>query len=144
MRLNTLKPAPGAHKPKRRVGRGWGSGIGKNGGHGNKGQKSRSRGKVAIGFEGGQMPLHRRLPKSGFVSWRKQYSEEIRLSQLDKLSVAEVSLEGLKDLGVIGHKIQFVKVIATGAINKPIVLKGIRATAGAKALIEAAGGQVLA
>ncbi len=144
MRLNTLKPAPGAHKPKRRVGRGWGSGIGKNGGHGNKGQKSRGRGKVAIGFEGGQMPLHRRLPKSGFVSWRKQYSEEIRLSQLDKLSVAEVSLEGLKDLGVIGHKIQFVKVIATGAINKPIVLKGIRATAGAKALIEAAGGQVLA
>lgn len=144
MHLNTLKPAPGAHKPKRRVGRGWGSGIGKNGGHGNKGQKSRGRGKVAIGFEGGQMPLHRRLPKSGFVSWRKQYSEEIRLSQLDKLSVAEVSLEGLKDLGVIGHNIQFVKVIATGAINKPIVLKGIRATAGAKALIEAAGGQVLA
>jgi large subunit ribosomal protein L15 len=144
MHLNTLKPAPGSHKVKIRVGRGWGSGVGKNGGKGNKGQKSRGKGKVAIGFEGGQMPLHRRLPKSGFSSWKKRATREIRLSQLDKLSVAEVNLQGLKDLGVIGHNVQFVKVIATGVINKAVILKGIGATAGAKALIEAAGGQVLA
>ncbi|MBY0378108.1 MAG: 50S ribosomal protein L15 [Gammaproteobacteria bacterium] len=144
MHLNTLKPAPGSHKVKLRVGRGWGSGVGKNGGKGNKGQKSRGKGKVAIGFEGGQMPLHRRLPKSGFSSWKKRYTHEIRLSQLDKLSVTEVTLQGLKDLGVVGHNAQFIKVIATGAINKAVTLKGIGATAGAKALIEAAGGQVLA
>lgn len=143
MHLNTLKPAEGSHKVKIRVGRGWGSGVGKNGGKGNKGQKSRGTGKVAIGFEGGQMPLHRRLPKSGFNSWKKGVSREIRLSQLDKLSVNEISLQGLRDLGVIGHNVQFVKVIATGAINKAITLKGIAASAGAKALIEAAGGQIL-
>lgn len=144
MHLNTLKPAPGSHKVKIRVGRGWGSGVGKNGGKGNKGQKSRGTGKVAIGFEGGQMPLHRRLPKSGFSSWKKRATREIRLSQLDKLSVSELTLQGLKDLGVIGHNVQFAKVIATGVINKAMILKGIGATAGAKALIEAAGGQVLA
>lgn len=144
MHLNTLKPAPGSHKEKIRVGRGWGSGVGKNGGKGNKGQKSRGKGKVAIGFEGGQMPLHRRLPKSGFSSWKKRCTSEIRLSQLDKLSATEITVQSLKDMGVIGHNMQFVKVIATGVINKAVTLKGVTATAGAKALIEAAGGQVLA
>ena len=144
MHLNTLKPAEGSHKPKIRVGRGWGSGVGKNGGKGNKGQKSRGSGKVAIGFEGGQMPLHRRLPKSGFNSWKKRYRCEIRLSQLDKLSATEISLQSLKDMGVVGHNTLFVKVIATGVINKAVTLKGIAATAKAKEQIIAAGGQVLA
>ncbi len=143
MHLNTLKPAEGSHKVKIRVGRGWGSGVGKNCGKGNKGQKSRGSGKVAIGFEGGQMPLHRRLPKSGFNSWKKRATREIRLSQLDKLSATEMGLQDLKDLGVIGHNVKFVKIIATGAINRAVTLKGIAASAGAKALIEAAGGQVL-
>ncbi|MCD6044850.1 MAG: ribosomal protein [Gammaproteobacteria bacterium] len=143
MHLNTLKPAAGSHKVKIRVGRGWGSGVGKNGGKGNKGQKSRGSGKVAIGFEGGQMPLHRRLPKSGFNSWKKRATNEIRLSQLDKLSATEISMQDLKDLGVIGHNVKFAKIIATGVINRAVTLKGIAATAGAKALIEAAGGQVL-
>jgi large subunit ribosomal protein L15 len=144
MHLNTLKPAEGSNKPKIRVGRGWGSGVGKNCGKGNKGQKSRGSGKVALGFEGGQMPLHRRLPKSGFNSWKKRYSSEIRLSQLDKLSATEFSLQSLKEMGVVRHNTLFVKVIATGVINKAVTLKGIAATAKAKEQIIAAGGQVLA
>jgi large subunit ribosomal protein L15 len=143
MHLNTLKPAEGSHKVKIRVGRGPGSGVGKNCGKGCNGQKSRGSGKVAIGFEGGQMPLHRRLPKSGFNSWKKRATREIRLSQLDKLSATEIGLQDLKDMGVVGHNVKFVKVIATGAINRAVTLKGIAATAGAKVLIEAAGGQVL-
>ncbi len=144
MHLNTLKPAKGAHKVKLRVGRGWGSGIGKNGGKGNKGQKSRGSGKVAIGFEGGQMPLHRRLPKSGFSSWKKRATQEMRLSELDKLETAEITLPILQDLGLVNQNIQFIKIIATGTINRAIVIKGLGVTKGAKALIEAAGGQIVA
>jgi large subunit ribosomal protein L15 len=142
MELNDIKPAEGAKHAKRRVGRGIGSGLGKTAGRGHKGQKSRSGGGPAVGFEGGQMPMHRRLPKRGFKSHLLQFNDEITLTALDALGVAEVDLLTLKQAGAVSQKIKVVKVINTGAITKAIKVTGLGATAGAKAAIEAAGGSV--
>ena len=142
MELNDIKPAEGAKHAKRRVGRGIGSGLGKTAGRGHKGQKSRSGGGPAVGFEGGQMPMHRRLPKRGFKSHLLQFNDEITLAALDALGVAEVDLLTLKQAGAVGQKAKVVKVINTGAITKAIKVTGLGATAGAKAAIEAAGGSV--
>ena len=140
MELNNIKPAAGAKHAKRRVGRGIGSGLGKTAGRGHKGQKSRAGGYHKVGFEGGQMPLQRRLPKRGFKSHLLKFNAEITLSALDALGLAEVDLLSLKAAGLVGELAKVVKVVKTGAIGKPVVLKGIGATAGAKAAIEAAGG----
>lgn len=142
MELNNLKPAEGAKRAKRRIGRGIGSGFGKTGGRGHKGQKSRSGGFHKIGFEGGQMPLQRRLPKRGFKSRTQQYSAEINLSELAALELAEVDLLALKQAGLVGQMIKTVKLINTGEIKSAVKLSGIGVTAGAKAAIEAAGGSV--
>ena len=142
MELNDIKPAAGAKHAKRRVGRGIGSGLGKTAGRGHKGQKSRSGGGPAVGFEGGQMPMHRRLPKRGFKSHLLQFNDEITLTALEALGVAEVDLFTLKQAGAVSQKIKVVKVINTGAITKAIKVTGLGATAGAKAAIEAAGGSV--
>jgi len=142
MELNDIKPAEGAKHAKRRVGRGIGSGLGKTAGRGHKGQKSRSGGGPAVGFEGGQMPMHRRLPKRGFKSHLLQFNDEITLTALEALGVAEVDLLTLKQAGAVGQNAKVVKVINTGAITKAIKLTGLGATAGAKAAIEAAGGSV--
>ena len=142
MQLNTIKPASGAKHAKRRVGRGIGSGIGKTAGRGHKGQKSRAGGYHKVGFEGGQMPLQRRLPKRGFKSRTIKFNAEIRLSDLERLTVAEVDMLTLKQAGLIGDLIKSVKVIAAGALTRKVALRGIVATAGAKAAIEAAGGSV--
>jgi len=142
MELNDIKPAEGAKHAKRRVGRGIGSGLGKTAGRGHKGQKSRSGGGPAVGFEGGQMPMHRRLPKRGFKSHLLQFNDEITLTALEALGVAEVDLLTLKQAGAVSQKIKVVKVINTGAITKAIKVTGLGATAGAKAAIEAAGGSV--
>ena len=142
MRLNTIKPAEGANKNRRRVGRGMGSGLGKTAGRGHKGQKSRSGGFHKVGFEGGQMPLQRRLPKRGFKSLTAAYNAEITLAQLQRLGAEEVDLLALKQAGLIDDKAKSVKVIKSGELNCKVVLKGIGATAGAKAAIEAAGGSV--
>ncbi len=141
MELNSIKPADGAKHAKRRVGRGIGSGLGKTAGRGHKGQKSRAGGYHKVGFEGGQMPLQRRLPKRGFKSHLLQYNDEITLAQLDALHVTEVDLLTLKQMGVVSEKIKVVKVIKTGEITKAVKVS-IGATAGAKAAIEAAGGSV--
>jgi large subunit ribosomal protein L15 len=142
MELNDIKPADGAKHAKRRVGRGIGSGLGKTAGRGHKGQKSRSGGYHKVGFEGGQMPMHRRLPKRGFKSHLLQFNDEITLTALEALGVAEVDLLTLKQAGAVGQKAKVVKVINTGAITKAIRVTGLGATAGAKAAIEAAGGSV--
>jgi large subunit ribosomal protein L15 len=142
MELNGIKPADGAKHAKRRVGRGIGSGLGKTAGRGHKGQKSRSGGGPAVGFEGGQMPMHRRLPKRGFKSHLLQFNAEITLTALEALNVADVDLLILKQMGAVAEKAKVVKVINTGAITKAVKLSGIGATAGAKAAIEAAGGSV--
>lgn len=142
MELNNIKPADGAKHAKRRVGRGIGSGLGKTAGRGHKGQKSRSGGGPAVGFEGGQMPMHRRLPKRGFKSHLLQFNAEVTLTALEALGLAEVDLLALKQAGAVGQKAKVVKVINTGAIAKAVKLNGIGATAGAKAAIEAAGGSV--
>ena len=142
MELNSIKPAAGAKHAKRRVGRGIGSGLGKTAGRGHKGQKSRSGGGPAVGFEGGQMPMHRRLPKRGFKSHLLQFNDEITLTALEALGVAEVDLLTLKQAGAVGQKAKVVKVVNTGAITKAIKVTGLGATAGAKAAIEAAGGSV--
>lgn len=142
MELNTIKPAAGSKHAKRRVGRGIGSGLGKTAGRGHKGQKSRSGGYHKVGFEGGQMPLQRRLPKRGFKSHLLKYNAEITLTALDKLGAAEVDLLALKQAGLVGELAKVVKVVKTGAISKAVKLNGIGATAGAKAAIEAAGGSV--
>jgi large subunit ribosomal protein L15 len=142
MELNDIKPADGAKHAKRRVGRGIGSGLGKTAGRGHKGQKSRSGGYHKVGFEGGQMPMHRRLPKRGFKSHLLQFNDEITLTALEALGVAEVDLLTLKQAGAVGQKAKVVKVINTGAISKAIKVTGLGATAGAKAAIEAAGGSV--
>jgi large subunit ribosomal protein L15 len=142
MQLNSIKPAEGAKKARRRVGRGIGSGIGKTAGRGHKGQKSRSGGYHKVGFEGGQMPLQRRLPKRGFKSHLLKYNAEVTLIDLERLGAAEVDLLALKQAGLIGELIKVVKVINTGELKLKVVLKGIGATAGAKAAIEAAGGSV--
>jgi len=142
MELNDIKPAEGAKHAKRRVGRGIGSGLGKTAGRGHKGQKSRAGGYHKVGFEGGQMPMHRRLPKRGFKSQLLKFNAEITLSALDALGVAEVDVLTLKQAGAVGEIAKVVKVINTGAVTKAIKLTGIGATAGAKAAIEAAGGSV--
>ena len=142
MELNDIKPADGAKHYKRRVGRGIGSGLGKTAGRGHKGQKSRSGGYHKVGFEGGQMPLQRRLPKRGFKSALLKYNAEITLSDLEVLATNEVDMLTLKQAGLVGQLAKVVKVIKTGELTKKVVLKGIGATAGAKAVIEAAGGSV--
>ena len=142
MELNTIQPAVGAKHAKRRVGRGIGSGIGKTAGRGPKGQKSRSGGCHKVGFEGGQMPLQRRLPKRGFKSMHATFKAEVRLSDLNKLAVGEVDLLVLKQAGVIGVLARDVRVILSGEITKAVTLKGLKVSAGAKAAIEAAGGSV--
>ena len=142
MRLNAMKPAAGSHKAKRRVGRGIGSGLGKTAGRGHKGQKSRSGGFHKVGFEGGQMPLQRRLPKRGFVSRSRDDVAQVRLSDLARLPVAEIDLLALKAAGLVPSIAKSAKVIRTGTLDKAVKLTGIAATKGAKAVIEAAGGSV--
>ena len=142
MFLNTIQPAEGATQAKRRVGRGIGSGLGKTGGRGHKGQKSRAGGFHKVGFEGGQMPLQRRLPKRGFNSMTAAYNAEIRLADLNSLAVEEVDLLVLKQSGLIANNALNVKVIASGSIDRSVNLRGIKATKGARSAIEAAGGKI--
>ena len=142
MELNTIKPAAGSKHAKRRVGRGIGSGLGKTAGRGHKGQKSRSGGYHKVGFEGGQMPLQRRLPKRGFKSHLLKFNAEVTLTALDKLGLPDVDLLTLKQAGLVGELAKVVKVVKTGALTKAVKLTGIGATAGAKAAIEAAGGSL--
>ncbi len=142
MELNNIKPAAGSQKDRRRVGRGIGSGLGKTAGRGHKGQKSRAGGYHKVGFEGGQMPLQRRLPKRGFKSQALKYNAEITLADLQKLGLDEVDLLSLKQAGLVGDMIKTVKVIKTGELSIKVALKGVGATAGAKAAIVAAGGSV--
>jgi large subunit ribosomal protein L15 len=140
MELNNLKPAAGAKHAKRRVGRGIGSGLGKTAGRGHKGQKSRSGGFHKVGFEGGQMPLQRRLPKRGFTSLTKEFVGEVTLASLQALPVDEVDLLALKQAGLVGEMIRTAKIIKTGELTRKITVKGLGATKGARAAIEAAGG----
>ncbi|MBG9388771.1 50S ribosomal protein L15 [Caenimonas aquaedulcis] len=142
MELNTIKPADGAKHAKRRVGRGIGSGLGKTAGRGHKGQKSRAGGYHKVGFEGGQMPLQRRLPKRGFKSQSAKFNGEISLAALERLGAAEVDLLTLKQAGLIGQLVKSVKVIKAGELKKAVKITGLSATAGAKAAIEAAGGSL--
>jgi large subunit ribosomal protein L15 len=142
MELNAMKPADGAKHAKRRVGRGIGSGLGKTAGRGHKGQKSRSGGYHKVGFEGGQMPLQRRLPKRGFKSHQLQFNAEVTLTSLEVLGLAEVDVLALKTAGLVGQMAKTIKVVKTGVLTKAVKLNGIGATAGAKAAIEAAGGSV--
>jgi large subunit ribosomal protein L15 len=146
MELNNIKPADGAKHYKRRVGRGIGSGLGKTAGRGHKGQKSRAGGYHKVGFEGGQMPLQRRLPKRGFKSQTAKFNAEVSLAALERLvsssNVADVDMLTLKQAGLIGEMIKVVKIIKSGELKKAVKLNGIGATAGAKAAIEAAGGSV--
>ncbi len=142
MELNGIKPAGGAKHAKRRVGRGIGSGLGKTAGRGHKGQKSRAGGYHKVGFEGGQMPLQRRLPKRGFKSHLLKFNAEVTLTSLEVLGAADVDLLTLKQAGLVPEIARTVKVIKTGALTMAVKLNGIGATAGAKAAIEAAGGSV--
>ena len=142
MQLNTIKPAEGAKHAKRRVGRGIGSGLGKTAGRGHKGQKSRSGGYHKVGFEGGQMPLQRRLPKRGFKSLTLKFNAEVTLAALEQLGLAEVDVAALKQAGLVASNALVVKVIKSGELTKAIKLSGVAATAGAKAAIEAAGGSI--
>ena len=142
MLLNTIKPAEGATKERRRVGRGIGSGLGKTGGRGHKGQKSRAGGFHKVGFEGGQMPLQRRLPKRGFKSLTAAQNAEVRLGELSLVAVEEIDVLALKQAGLISAGALNVKVIASGEISKAVTLKGIKATKGAKAAIKATGGKI--
>jgi len=142
MQLNTIKPGEGATKARKRVGRGIGSGLGKTAGRGHKGQKSRSGGFHKVGFEGGQMPLQRRLPKVGFTSRVSVTTAEVRLSEIDKIDAEVIDLSILKTKNIIGFKIERVKVILSGSLTRAVSLKGISATKGARAAIEAAGGKV--
>jgi large subunit ribosomal protein L15 len=143
MELNGIKPAAGAKHAKRRVGRGIGSGLGKTAGRGHKGQKSRSGGYHKVGFEGGQMPMQRRLPKRGFKSHLLRYNAEVTLEALEKLGLAEVDALALKQAGLIAEWAKVVKVIKTGELTKAIKFTGIGATAAAKVAIEAAGGSLV-
>ena len=143
MKLNSLKPAPGATKDRHRVGRGGGSGWGKTAGRGHKGQKARSGGFHKLGFEGGQMPLHRRLPKRGFTSLTRNDVVEVRLSELEKLSVAEVDLAALRSAGIVPHGALGAKIIVSGKLTRKLAVKGdVKASKGARAAIEGAGGTV--
>ena len=142
MQINTIKPAEGSKKGRRRVGRGIGSGLGKTAGRGHKGQKSRAGGFHKVGFEGGQMPLQRRLPKRGFKSAQLKFNGEVTLADLERLAADEVDVLTLKAAGLVGQIVKHVKVIKSGELTRKVLLKGIGATAGAKAVIEAAGGSV--
>ena len=142
MRLNTLKPAAGAKKVRKRLGRGGGSGLGKTAGRGHKGQKSRAGGYHKVGFEGGQMPLQRRLPKFGFRSLTLRFNDEIRLHELNALDANPIDLIALQAAGLVRHHTLTVKVIASGSIDKVVTIKGLSVTKGARAAIEAAGGKV--
>jgi len=142
MRMNTIKPAAGSKRPRRRVGRGSGSGLGKTGGRGNKGQKSRAGGFHKVGFEGGQMPLQRRLPKRGFVSHLRNDTAEVRLTDLAKLPVGEIDLLVLKAAGVVPAAAKTAKIIRTGKLEKAVKLSGMSVTKGARSAIEAAGGSI--
>ena len=142
MELNGIKPGEGAKHAKRRVGRGIGSGLGKTAGRGHKGQKSRSGGYHKVGFEGGQMPMQRRLPKRGFKSHLLKFNAEVTLAALEQLGLAEVDLLTLKQSGLVGQIAKNVKVINTGSLSLAVKLTGISATAGAKTIIEAAGGSI--
>jgi len=142
MRLNTLKPAAGSKKDRKRVGRGIGSGLGKTAGRGHKGQKSRSGGFHKVGFEGGQMPLQRRLPKVGFRSRKAKYTAEVRLHELDKVGAEVIDMNALYEADILPRTMKRAKVILSGEITRAVTLKGISATKGARAAIEAAGGKV--
>ena len=142
MNLNSIKPASGAKHARRRVGRGIGSGLGKTAGRGHKGQKSRAGGFHKVGFEGGQMPLQRRLPKRGFKSASLRLNAEITLKDLERLALDEVDMLSLKQAGLVGQQARVVKVIKSGELSRKVALKGIGATAGARAAIESAGGSV--
>lgn len=142
MRLNTLKPADGAKSNRKRVGRGIGSGIGGTSGRGHKGQKSRSGGYNKVGFEGGQMPLQRRLPKRGFRSLRRNETAEVRLHELNRVEGDVIDVGSLRLSGVVRHDVKNVKVIASGAVEKPVTLRGVRVTKGAREAIEKAGGTI--
>ena len=142
MELNSIKPADGSKHYKRRVGRGIGSGIGKTSGRGHKGQKSRAGGYHKVGFEGGQMPLQRRLPKRGFKSQLLKFNAEVTLTDLERLGVDEINLLTLKQAGLVGEIAKVVKVIKTGELTRRLTLKGVIATAGARSVIEALGGSV--
>ncbi|WP_395376905.1 50S ribosomal protein L15 [Marinicella sp. W31] len=142
MKLNTIKPAEGATKAGKRVGRGIGSGLGKTCGRGHKGQKSRSGGFHKVGFEGGQLPIHKRLPKYGFTSTMADTRAEVCLYHLNALKVTDVDMDVLKSLGLVKRNVKKVKVINTGAIEKAINVKGLVVTKGAQAAIEKAGGKV--
>jgi len=143
MRLNTLSPAPGSTHSKKRVGRGIGSGFGKTAGRGHKGLKSRSGGTVAPGFEGGQMPLQKRLPKFGFSSRIGRVTAEVRLSELNKVEGGVVDIETLKQAGVIGANIKRAKIFASGEVKQAVTVTGLTVTKGARAAIEAAGGKIV-
>lgn len=142
MRLNTLKPAAGSRPTRKRVGRGIGSGLGKTCGRGHKGQHSRSGGYHKVGFEGGQMPLQRRLPKVGFSSRKGAFVAEVRLNELEKANADVVDLDALKKADIVADNIQRAKVILSGELSKAITVKGLAVTKGAKAAIEAAGGKI--
>ena len=142
MRLNSLKPAAGSRKPGKRVGRGIGSGLGKTCGRGHNGQKSSSGGFHKVGFEGGQMPLQRRLPKVGFTSRKSRFVSELRLHELGLVSADVIDLDALKQDNLVPRSVKRVKVIASGSIDKAVRLKGIQVTKGARAAIEAAGGSI--
>lgn len=142
MELNTIKPADGAKKEKRRVGRGIGSGLGKTAGRGHKGQKSRSGGFHKVGFEGGQMPMHRRLPKRGFVSLTKADTAHVRLYELAAVAADEIDLLVLKQTGIVKASAKAAKVYLSGELAKAVKLRGVAVTKGARAAIEAAGGTV--
>ena len=144
MQLNTIKPAAGAKKARRRVGRGIGSGLGKTAGRGHKGQSSRSGGFHKVGFEGGQMPLQRRLPKRGFNSLARGLTAEVRLSDLQKMQLADIDLKALKEAGVVPEATEAVKVILSGKLERKLSLSGLRVTKGARLAIEAAGGSIAA
>jgi large subunit ribosomal protein L15 len=140
MQLNTLKPAAGAKRARRRVGRGIGSGLGKTAGRGHKGQKSRAGGFHKVGFEGGQMPLQRRLPKRGFKSRAAGHTAEVTLADLQRLGLDEVDLPALKKAGLASQVARSAKVVKRGELARPVTLLGVAATAGARGVIEAAGG----
>jgi large subunit ribosomal protein L15 len=140
--LNTLSPAKGSRPPRKRLGRGIGSTLGKTSGKGHKGQKARAGGFHKVGFEGGQMPLQRRLPKFGFKSAKKRFTAEVRLSELRSLGAEEINLDVLKSANLIPARARFVSIIDSGAIDAPVKVRGVRVTKGARAKIEAAGGQI--
>ncbi|MCW8090806.1 50S ribosomal protein L15 [Alteromonas sp. ASW11-130] len=142
MRLNTISPAPGAKQSGKRVGRGIGSGLGKTGGRGHKGQKSRSGGTVKPGFEGGQMPIQRRLPKFGFTSRIGMVTDQVTLTEIAKVEGDIVSLETLKAAGLVKKEMQFVKVVKSGELSRKVTVNGLKVTKGAREAIEAAGGKV--